>query len=207
MMQRLRGMLLLLLMCSLVALAHAETEKSAPSAGAEQLETATFAGGCFWCMEEAFEGVPGVRTVTSGYTGGHVAQPTYPQVSAGRTGHAEAVEVRYDPAQVSYDKLLEVFWHNIDPLTPNAQFCDHGSQYRAAIFYHNDDQKQRAEASKQALVDSKRFDQPIVTQIEKASTFYPAEQYHQDYYKKNPLRYRFYKYTCGRARRLRQLWG
>jgi peptide-methionine (S)-S-oxide reductase len=205
-MQHLRGVLLLLLMCSLIALAHAETEKSAPSAGAEQLETATFAGGCFWCMEEAFEGVPGVRTVTSGYTGGHVAQPTYPQVSAGRTGHAEAVEVRYDPAQVSYDKLLEVFWHNIDPLTPNAQFCDHGSQYRAAIFYHNDDQKQRAEASKQALVDSKRFDRPLVTQIEKASTFYPAEQYHQDFYKKNPLRYKFYKYTCGRARRLRQLW-
>jgi peptide-methionine (S)-S-oxide reductase len=206
-MPRLREMLVLILLCSFVVLAYAETEKPAPSAGAEQLERATFAGGCFWCMEEAFEGVPGVRTVTSGYTGGHVAQPTYSQVSAGKTGHAEAVEVRYDPAQVSYDELLEVFWHNIDPLTPNAQFCDHGSQYRAAIFYHNDDQKQRAEASKQALVDSKRFDQPIVTQIEKASTFYPAEEYHQDFYKKHPLRYKFYKYTCGRAKRLRQLWG
>jgi peptide-methionine (S)-S-oxide reductase len=168
---------------------------------------ATFAGGCFWCMEEAFEGVPGVVAVASGYMGGHVPNPSYEQVSAGTTGHAEVVEVLYDPTKVSYSALLEVFWHNIDPLTPNAQFCDRGTQYRAAIFYHNDEQKQLAEASKQALINAQQFSTPVVTQVEMGSTFYPAEEYHQDYYKKNPIRYKFYKYNCGRAQRLKELWG
>jgi peptide-methionine (S)-S-oxide reductase len=168
---------------------------------------ATFAGGCFWCMEEAFEEVPGVLSVMSGYIGGHVANPTYDQVSAGKTGHTEAIEVLYDPAKVSYSQLLEVFWHNIDPITPNAQFCDHGSQYRAGLFYHNEEQQKLAETSKQDLVNSKRFNAPIVTEITMATTFYPAEEYHQDYYKKNPFRYKFYKYNCGRAQRLKELWG
>jgi peptide-methionine (S)-S-oxide reductase len=158
-------------------------------------------------MEEAFEEVPGVLSVTSGYTGGHVANPTYDQVSAGKTGHAEAIEVRYDPARVSYSTLLEVFWYNIDPLTPNAQFCDHGSQYRAGIFYHDAEQQKLADASKQALMDSQRFNKPIVTEITMATMFYAAEEYHQDFYKKNPLRYKFYKYNCGRAQRLKELWG
>jgi peptide-methionine (S)-S-oxide reductase len=171
------------------------------------LAKATFAGGCFWCVEEAFEEVPGVVSVTSGYTGGHVPNPSYEQVSAGKTGHTEAVEVLFDPAKVSYSQLLEVFWRNIDPLTPNAQFCDHGSQYRAGIFYHNEAQKKLAEESKQALADSKRFNASIVTEITMATSFYPAEEYHQDYYKKNPWRYKFYKYNCGRAQRLKELWG
>jgi peptide-methionine (S)-S-oxide reductase len=179
----------------------------AQTAASSNAVKATFAGGCFWCMEEAFEGVPGVLSVVSGYTGGHLPDPTYQQVSAGTTGHAEAIEVLYDPTRVSYSKLLEVFWRNIDPITPNAQFCDHGSQYRAAIFYHNDEQQKLAEQSKQALIDSKRFSAPIVTEIVMVSTFYPAEEYHQDYYKKNPLRYKFYKYNCGRAQRLEERWG
>jgi peptide-methionine (S)-S-oxide reductase len=171
------------------------------------LAKATFAGGCFWCVEEAFEEVPGVASVTSGYIGGRVPHPSYEQVSAGKTGHTEAVEVLFDPTKVSYSALLEVFWRNIDPLTPNAQFCDHGSQYRAGIFYHSEAQKKLAEESKQALVDSKQFNAPIVTEITMATTFYPAEEYHQDFYKKNPLRYKFYKYNCGRAQRLKELWG
>jgi peptide-methionine (S)-S-oxide reductase len=179
----------------------------AQTAASGNAAKATFAGGCFWCMEEAFESVPGVLAVTSGYTGGHLPNPSYEQVSAGKTGHAEAIEVLYDPTKVSYSTLLEVFWHNIDPITPNAQFCDHGSQYRSAIFYHNDEQKKLAEESKQTLMDSKRFKAPIVTEIVMVSTFYPAEEYHQDYYKKNPLRYKFYKFNCGRARRLEELWG
>jgi len=178
-----------------------------PSTAAESLAKATFAGGCFWCVEEAYDKVSGVVSVTSGYIGGHVRNPTYKQVSDGGTGHAEAVEVAYDPARVSYAKLLDVFWRNIDPLTPNAQFCDHGSQYRSAIFYHTEEQRQLAESSKQALEQSGRFNQPIVTEIVKASTFYPAEEYHQDYYRKNPVRYKFYKWNCGRAARLKEVWG
>jgi peptide-methionine (S)-S-oxide reductase len=168
---------------------------------------ATFAGGCFWCMEEVYEGVDGVISVTSGYTGGQLANPTYEQVSAGGTGHAESVEVVYDPDRVSYQHLLEVFWRNIDPTTPNAQFCDHGSQYRSAIFYHDDTQKQLIDESKQAIESSKPFPQPIVTEIVPASIFYPAEDYHQGFYKKNPVRYKFYKWNCGRNQRLEQLWG
>ncbi|MSR25302.1 MAG: peptide-methionine (S)-S-oxide reductase [Nitrospiraceae bacterium] len=173
---------------------------------AEQAK-AVFAGGCFWCMEEVFEKVEGVVSVTSGYMGGQKTNPTYEEVSAGGTGHAESVEVVYDPAKVSYQKLLDHFWKNVDPLTPNAQFCDHGTQYRAAIFYGNDEEKRQAEASRQAVEQSKRFTEPIVTQIMMAARFYAAEEYHQDFYKKNPARYKFYKYTCGRAQRLEQLWG
>lgn len=171
------------------------------------LDKAYFAGGCFWCMEEAFEKVEGVLSVTSGYMGGAVANPSYEDVSAGRTGHAESVEVVYDPAKVSYQKLLDAFWRNVDPVTPNAQFCDHGSQYRSAVFFQNHEEKRGAEASKQAIEQSKRFKNPIVTQIVMAAQFYPAEEYHQDFYKKNPIRYKFYKYNCGRAQRLEELWG
>ena len=168
---------------------------------------AYFAGGCFWCMEEAFEQVEGVLTVVSGYMGGTVPNPSYEQVSAGRTGHAESVEVSYDPAKVSYQKLLDVFWRNVDPITPNAQFCDHGSQYRSAVFYRTDEEQRLSEESKAAIERSKRFSAPIATQLVKASVFYQAEDYHQDYYKKNPLRYKYYKYGCGRAQRLEALWG
>jgi peptide-methionine (S)-S-oxide reductase len=168
---------------------------------------AYFAGGCFWCMEEVFEKVDGVIAAVSGYMGGTVQNPSYEDVSSGQTGHAESVEVLYDPSKVTYNQLLEAFWRNVDPITPNAQFCDHGTQYRAAIFYQNDQEKRFAEESKQAIEQSKRFNQPIVTQIMMASRFYPAEEYHQDFYKKNPIRYKFYKYNCGRAQRLEELWG
>lgn len=168
---------------------------------------AYFAGGCFWCMEEAFEKVDGVISVVSGYMGGTVVNPTYEQVSAGQTGHAESVEVTYDPAKVSYQKLLDAFWRNVDPVTANAQFCDHGNQYRAAVFYGTDEEKRLAEESKSAVEQSKRFSEPIVTQMVQASTFYQAEDYHQDFYKKNPIRYKYYKFSCGRAQRLEALWG
>ncbi len=168
---------------------------------------AYFAGGCFWCMEEVFEKVPGVAAVASGYMGGRVENPSYEQVSAGGTGHAESVEVVYDPAKVSYSRLLDAFWHNVDPVTPNAQFCDHGSQYRAVIFYQGEEQKRLAEESKRAIEQSQRLTQPIVTELTMASQFYTAEDYHQDFYKKNPIRYKFYKYNCGRAQRLEDVWG
>ena len=177
------------------------------AAAPPRLEKAAFAGGCFWCMEEAFEKIPGVTSVTSGYMGGLVENPTYEQVSAGGTGHAEAVEVLYDPQKVGYEKLLDAFWHNVDPVTANAQFCDHGTQYRAVIFHETETQHRLAEESKRTLEQSKRFSQPIVTEVVKASRFYPAEEYHQDFYKKNPIRYKFYKYSCGRAQRLEDLWG
>lgn len=168
---------------------------------------AYFAGGCFWCMEEVFEKVDGVLSATSGYMGGTVSNPTYEEVSAGRTGHAESVEVVYDPAKVSYQKLLDAFWRNVDPITPNAQFCDHGNQYRSAIFFQTDEEKRASDTSKQAIEQSRRFKEPIVTQIVMAPQFYPAEEYHQDFYKKNPIRYKLYKYNCGRAQRLDELWG
>lgn len=173
----------------------------------DELAVATFAGGCFWCMEQPFDELDGVVSTTSGYTGGHKENPTYQEVSAGGTGHAESVQVTYDPKKVSYEKLLAVFWRNIDPLTKDAQFCDHGSQYRSGIFYHDENQKHLAEQSKKSLEESKRFDQSIVTEITAASTFYPAEDYHQDYYKTHPIRYKFYRYACGRDQRLRELWG
>lgn len=171
------------------------------------LAKAYFAGGCFWCMEEVFENVAGVTAVTSGFMGGKVERPTYEEVSTGGTGHAESVEVLYDPAKVSYATLLGAFWRNVDPVTPNAQFCDRGNQYRAAIFYLTDEQQRLVEDSKRVLEDSHRFTKPIVTEIVKATQFYPAEEHHQDFYKKNPIRYKFYKYNCGRADRLEELWG
>ncbi|GAC1396021.1 MAG: peptide-methionine (S)-S-oxide reductase MsrA [Thermoanaerobaculia bacterium] len=180
---------------------------AAPAPASPPRAVATFAGGCFWCEEAVFDGVPGVIHAVSGYTGGHQANPTYEQVSAGGTGHAESVEVTYDPTKISYEKLLDLFWHNVDPLTSNAQFCDVGSQYRSAIFYHDAEQKRLAEASKARIEASHRFKSPIVTEIVSASPFYRAEEYHQNYHVKNPVRYRFYKYNCGREQRLRELWG
>jgi peptide-methionine (S)-S-oxide reductase len=168
---------------------------------------ATFAGGCFWCVEEAFDKVSGVISTVSGYMGGHLKNPTYDQVSTARTGHAEVVQVEYDPAKVSYAKLLEVFWRNIDPTQKDGQFCDHGPQYRSGIFYHNEEQKRLAEASRLALQKNKPFRGEIVTEISGATEFYPAESYHQDFHQKNPTRYKFYKSGCGREARLQQLWG
>jgi peptide-methionine (S)-S-oxide reductase len=168
---------------------------------------ATFAGGCFWCMEPPYDKLPGVVSTTSGYTGGSKTNPTYEEVSSGRTGHAEAVQVVYDPKKVTYEQLLDVFWHNVDPTVKDRQFCDSGSQYRTAIFYHDAAQRQAAEASKAALAKSKPFSEPVVTEIVMAGTFYPAEDYHQDYYKKNPVRYQIYRSGCGRDARLKQLWG
>jgi peptide-methionine (S)-S-oxide reductase len=170
-------------------------------------EKATFAGGCFWCMEHPFDELEGVVSVTSGYTGGHKKNPTYEEVSSGTTGHTESVQILYDPAKIAYAKLLDVFWHNIDPTVQDRQFCDAGTQYRSAIFYHNEEQKRLAEESKKALEKSGRFKSPIYTEIVPASEFYPAEEYHQHYYKKNPIRYNFYRYNCGRDQRLNELWG
>ncbi len=172
-----------------------------------QLSKATFAGGCFWCMEEAFEKVEGVTSAVSGYSGGQVENPTYEQVSAGGTGHTESIEVIFDPGKVTYAQLLEVFWRNVDPTTPNAQFCDHGNQYRTAIFYHDENQKKLIDESKRNIENTKNFPGAIVTEISPASEFYIAEEYHQDYYTKNPIRYKYYKWNCGRAKRLEQLWG
>jgi peptide-methionine (S)-S-oxide reductase len=168
---------------------------------------AIFAGGCFWCMEPPYDKLDGVISTTSGYIGGSVKNPTYEQVSSGSTGHTEVVQVVYDPKKISYEKLLEVFWRNIDPTVKNQQFCDVGSQYRSGIFYLGDEQKKLAEASKAALDRSKPFKEPIVTEITRATEFYPAEEYHQDFYKKNPVRYKFYRNGCGRDARLQQLWG
>jgi peptide-methionine (S)-S-oxide reductase len=168
---------------------------------------ATFAGGCFWCMEPAFDSLKGVISVTSGYTGGKKENPTYKEVSAGGTGHAESVEIVYDPALISYQKLLDTFWHNIDPIALNRQFCDAGNQYRSAIFYHSEEQAKLARASKAALEKSGRFSEPIATEITPSGRFYPAEEYHQKYYKKNPLRYKYYRNGCGRDKRLKELWG
>ena len=180
------------------ALALAEPPKRA---------TAIFAGGCFWCEETAFEDVPGVVAVISGYTGGQVPNPTYEQVSAGVTGHAESVQVVYDPDKISYEKLLDIFWHNVDPLQANAQFCDHGNQYRSAIFYRDAAQRKAAEASKAKLEEEDRFKGKIVTQIVAATPFYRAEEYHQDFYKKDPIQYKTYRLGCGRDARLKELLG
>ena len=178
---------------------------SAVCLGEEQ--NAIFAGGCFWCMEEAFEKIDGVTSVVSGYVGGNVPEPSYEEVTSGTTGHAEAILVKFDPEKVGYEGLLEAFWRNIDPTTPNQQFCDRGSQYRSGIFYSDPEQKRLAELSLEKLQGNKPFDEPIATEITEAGPFYLAEDYHQDYYKKNPLRYRFYKFNCGRTQRLEAIWG
>jgi peptide-methionine (S)-S-oxide reductase len=170
-------------------------------------QRAIFAGGCFWCMEPPFDLLPGVVSTTSGYIGGHQDNPTYKQVSRGKTGHTEAIEIVYDPTKVSYAELLNVFWHNIDPTAKDFQFCDYGSQYRSGIFYLNDKQRMLATQSKEALVELKPFKGNIVTEVSKGARFYPAEDYHQDYYQKNPLRYKYYRYSCGRDKRLTELWG
>jgi len=167
---------------------------------------ATFAGGCFWCMEPPFDKLEGVISTTSGYIGGHKNNPTYREVSAGSTGHAEAVQVRYDPEKVSYEKLLEVFWQQIDPTTPNKQFVDVGSQYRTGIFYHTEEQRKLAEISRKKMSESGRFSAAIVTEITRAMTFYPAEDYHQDYYTKNPIRYKYYRFNSGRDQYLNRIW-
>lgn len=170
-------------------------------------ETATVAGGCFWCMEPPFEKLDGVRSVIAGYTGGAKVNPTYQEVSSGATGHAEAVQIVFDPSKVTYAQLLDVFWMNVDPTTPNAQFADKGSQYRTAIFCHSEEQRRLAEASKERLARSGKFDKPLVTEIVPASAFYPAEEYHQDYYKKNTVHYKLYRAGSGREGFLKRLWG
>ena len=180
---------------------------AAGAAQAQATAKATFAGGCFWCVESDFDKVPGVLSTTSGYTGGKTANPSYEQVSANTTGHAEVVEIVYDPAKVSYEQLLAKFWRSIDPTTKDRQFCDAGSPYRTAIYTHGDAQYAAAQASLAALEKSKPFKEPIVTTIEAAGPFYPAEAYHQDYYKKNPVRYQYYRASCGRDARVKQLWG
>jgi peptide-methionine (S)-S-oxide reductase len=171
------------------------------------LSKATFAGGCFWCMEPPFDKLDGVISTTSGYVGGTEKNPTYREVSAGITGHAEAVQIVYDPKKVTYQQLLDVFWINIDPTVKDRQFCDRGSQYRTGIFYHDAEQQKLAEASKQQVERTKSFAGDIYTEITPVSEFYPAEDYHQDYYQKNPIRYKFYRYNCGRDQRLKELWG
>lgn len=187
--------------CGLVALLLF----AAPTSGSAQTAKATFAGGCFWCMEPPFDELNGVISTTSGYIGGKTKNPTYEQVSTGNTGHTEALQIVYDPKKITYDKLLEVFWRNIDPLAADGQFCDLGSQYRSGIFYHDGNQKSAAEKSKKAV--QARFKQPVATEITAATAFYPAEDYHQDYYKKNPVRYKLYSHGCGRAQRLEEVWG
>ena len=193
-----------LLIFGLIGTAQGDSKQTSSAKG---LARATFAGGCFWCMEHPFDELEGVKSTTSGYTGGQLKNPTYGEVSSGGTGHTEAVEIVYDPKKISYEKLLTVFWRNVDPLTANRQFCDSGSQYRTGIFYHNEKQRQLAEESKKALEESGRFSEPIVTEITAASKFYAAEDYHQDYYDKNPIQYAIYRYSCGRDRRLKELWG
>jgi len=180
---------------------------AASTVEAGKLEKATFAGGCFWCMEAPFDKLPGVVSVMPGYTGGNVKNPTYEQVSAGRTGHTEAVQIVYDPARIGYAKLLDVFWRNTDPTVRDRQFCDVGSQYRTGIFYHSEEQRLLALKSKEELGKSKSFKEPIVTEVTQAGEFYPAEEYHRQYYKKNPIRYGYYRSGCGRDQRLKELWG
>jgi peptide-methionine (S)-S-oxide reductase len=199
-----KSILSLVLLVAAAALTASANAQQKPAPGLEQ---AILAGGCFWCMEPPYDKLPGVVSTTSGYIGGRTKNPTYEQVSTGSTGHTEAVQVVYDPKKVSYQQLLEVFWRNIDPTTANAQFCDHGSQYRSGIFYLNEEQRKLAVASREQIERTKPFREPIVTEVTAATTFYPAEEYHQDYYKKNPIRYKFYRSGCGRDERLEQLWG
>ena len=182
------------------------TVTAQPAAAATKAR-AIFAGGCFWCVESDFDKIPGVISTTSGYIGGNTVNPSYEQVSAHSTGHAEAVEIVYDPAKVSYERLVEYFWHTIDPTVKDQQFCDRGNPYRTAIFAVGPEQLKIAQASRASLEKTKPFKEPVVTEIVPASVFYPAEDYHQDYYKKNPIRYKYYRTSCGRESRLAQLWG
>ncbi len=185
----------------------AKTPQQSATSTAPGQASAVFAGGCFWCMEGPYDRLDGVISTTSGYIGGSLPNPTYKQVSAGGTGHAEAVRVVYDPTKIEYATLVDVFWHNVDPTQVDGQFCDHGNQYRTAIFYADDEQKKVAEESLAMLETTKPFKGEIVTEIVPASTFYPAEDYHQDYYINNPLRYKYYRWACGRDQRLSELWG
>jgi len=185
--------------------ALSETPEARPDPSAKA--TAIFAGGCFWCMEPPFDALDGVLSTTSGYIGGDTSKPSYEQVSAGGTGHAEAVQVIYDPTKISYAELLDVFWRNIDPLAVDRQFCDIGDQYRSAIFAHDDEQEKLARASREAIASSGKLEGRIVTEIVKGGEFWPAEEYHQNYYQKNPVRYKYYRYSCGRDRRLAEIWG
>jgi peptide-methionine (S)-S-oxide reductase len=194
-----------LMALSVVASAHAGAQ--APKDPPPGKALATFAGGCFWCMEAPYDKLDGVISTTSGYMGGTKKNPTYGEVSSGSTGHTEVVQVVYDPAKVSYEKLLDVYWHNIDPTVTDRQFCDVGSQYRTSIFVHTDDQRKAAEKSKDEVMKTKPFKEPIVTPIVAAGDFWPAEDYHQDYYIKNPVRYTYYRTGCGRDARLKSLWG
>ncbi len=189
---------------ALIALAFAALTTPL-AAQTPQTASVILAGGCFWCMEPPFDKTDGVLSTTSGYSGGKTVKPTYEQVSAGSTGHLEVVKVEYDPAKVSFEKLLDVFWRNIDPLDADGQFCDKGSQYRSAIFFSNEKEKELAEASKKQIGD--KLGQAVATDILPAAEFYPAEDYHQDYYEKNPLKYKFYRYGCGRDARLETVWG
>ncbi len=186
---------------------QAQTATGKASGATASTATAVFAGGCFWCVESDFDKIPGVLATTSGYTGGKVANPSYEQVSSHTTGHAEAVQVVYDPAKVSYQRLVEYFWHTIDPTAKNRQFCDVGTPYRTVIFAQDAEQLRLAQASRATLEMNKPFKEPIVTEVVMAGAFYPAEEYHQDYYLKNPVRYKYYRYSCGRDARLRELWG
>lgn len=188
-------------------MAQTPAPKTASAPTVASTAKATFAGGCFWCVESDFDKIPGVISTTSGYTGGKTVDPSYEQVSSQMTGHAEAVQVVYDPSKVSYERLVAYFWHTIDPTVKDRQFCDYGTPYRTAIFAHGEEQLKIAQASRAALEKSKPFKEPIVTEIVLAGPFYPAEDYHQDYYKKNPIRYKYYRSSCGRDGRLQQLWG
>jgi len=210
MLKRLSGALLvagLLLTSSWLVLAAATPADAQVQPVLTEPARAIFAGGCFWCMESPFEKIPGVRAVISGYTAGSQLNPTYEEVSAGRTGHTEAVEVQFDPAQISYAELLNVFWRQIDPTDANGQFVDRGTQYRSGIYPLDSEQRRLAEESKRQLAASGRFSKPIVTEIVAAGKFYPAEEYHQDYYQKNPIRYKYYRYGSGRDRFLDQVWA
>ncbi len=201
--KRTQGLILVLVLCfSMIGVNSAMTPNEKTS-----LETATFGGGCFWCMEHAFDEVAGVVSTISGYMGGQVENPTYEAVSAGKTGHAEVVQVVYDTKIIRYADLLNVYWRNIDPTVHDRQFCDWGNQYRPEIFYHSGEQKELALASKLQLDQTKPFADPILTGISQASAFYPAEEYHQDFHHKNPVRYKVYRFSCGRDKRLKALWG
>ncbi|WP_444896225.1 peptide-methionine (S)-S-oxide reductase MsrA [Microbulbifer sp. SSSA005] len=193
------------MMRSIIALLFLSLASISLAQDSSNIRTAIFAGGCFWCMEPPFDKVDGVLKTTSGYSGGHVKNPTYEQVSSGGTGHAEVVQVKYDANKVSYSDLLNIFWHNVDPFDSGGQFCDRGDQYRAEIFYGSQEEKVLAEESKKKV--EAELGKKVVTQIKPAATFYPAEAYHQDYYQRNPLRYKYYRYRCGRDKRLEEVWG